>query len=116
MKTTKFTIAAAALVATAALTLCTVGPAQASPTSSVVSTSASARAVAVVPTINWYGCPGLVATAKWQVAAFAIGYCPSIWFLQSTTAGWAVTNAVVNGACRVPWIVRVATFGRFSTC
>lgn len=117
MKRIKFTLAAAALVATAALTLCAAGPAQADPISNVVSTSVSVQTLTTAPTINWYGCPGLVNGARvWQVAAFVIGYCPSVWFLQSTSAGRAVTNAVVNGACRVPWIVWAATRGRYSTC
>lgn len=80
--------------------------------------SAMARSGAHIrPAINWYGCPGLVSGARsLQVAAFALGYCPSIWFLQSTSPGRAIVNTIVNGACKIPWMVRAATLGKFSTC
>jgi len=71
----------------------------------------------VAPAVKWYGCAGLVNGARsLHVAAFVLGYCPSVWVLQATPWGRSIVNWIVNGACKVPWIVRAATGGRFSTC
>lgn len=104
---------AAAVAATAATTTAT-ATATAAPASIA---AAPTRPGLHAPTINWYGCPGLVNGARsLQVAAFVLGYCPSVWFLQATPAGKAFVNAIVNGACKLPWIVRAATLGKYSTC
>lgn len=113
MKRSKLIIMAASVVSVVALTLGGAAPAQAAPEAIAVGTSVS---VGSSQAVNWYGCAGLAGARVWQVAAFTLGYCPSVWFLQATPMGRAFTNAIVNGACRVPWIVRAATLGRFSTC
>lgn len=67
---------------------------------------------------NPAGCPGLAKAARRSiyVAAFVLGYCPSVTALQTTSWGKSFMNRIVNGACRVPAIVRAATAGKYSTC
>jgi uncharacterized membrane protein len=76
---------------------------------------ASPSAMTVETSINPYGC-GALATLGYKqmfVAAFAIGYCPSVFSLQGTSWGRAFVNWIDNGLCRIPW---AATGGRFTSC
>jgi hypothetical protein len=66
---------------------------------------------------NAYGCVSLIGGARnVYVAAFALGYCPSVVVFQTTSWGRAFINWIDNGVCRVPWLVSAITGGRISTC
>lgn len=86
------------------------------PVTTAVQTPARTVIPAAVRAWNTYGCVGLLNTRQWQVAVFALGYCPSVWVLQNTSWGRSVVNWIVNGLCRIPWVVRVATGWRYSSC
>jgi hypothetical protein len=75
-----------------------------------------ARTTNTAVTGSSYGCMGLLSSKQSMVMAFALGFCPSVLVLQYTAWGRSVVNWVVNGLCRVPWIVRAATGGRYNTC
>jgi hypothetical protein len=53
--------------------------------------------------------------ASVYVAAFALGYCPTWSFLQ-TPWGRNAVNWALNYYCKVPWLVRAATWGQYSRC
>jgi hypothetical protein len=78
----------------------------------------SIATTAAKSSINPYGCGALVTLGYKQmyVAAFALGYCPSVFVLQGTSWGRAFISWIDDGLCRVPWIVWLATGGRYTSC
>jgi hypothetical protein len=85
----------------------------------VSSTATTNAALANVrSSINPYGCASLVSFSYRQmyVAAFTLGFCPSVYLLQGTSWGRSFINWIVNGQCRIPWVVWAATGGRYTTC
>lgn len=54
-------------------------------------------------------------TTQIHVMAFIFGFCAGNVFL-TTPVGKSMMKSIVNGACKVPWIVKAATWGKLSRC
>lgn len=52
---------------------------------------------------------------NWMVAGFALGFCPTWGFFQ-TSWGRSVASWVSNVGCKMPWFVWAATGGRATRC
>lgn len=111
------------LVVSAMLMLGVSSPASAASPAAVTSSvhtvvSHSIAPVAARPMVNGTALCSAAATGGYRfavVAAFAIGYCPTWGFFQ-TSWGRSVGNYVTNVACHMPWFVWAASGGRFTTC